>query len=183
MPRQKSHRHSHIHMDNNGTKGFRISFAALGAIGTAFALIIGLWQISARVATKSDIDSIRVTISPVLDRHENRIRDLELQMARTFGASPMSAVPRANDIPAEPDTLPTIHLAQFQTAQIPNVAQMPIPPTVQRRVVVPVQLIEMFNLEPTRGGVYALLGEDGRYYGLDDVLAVIIRLHLRERAR
>jgi hypothetical protein len=164
--------------------GWTITPATLGIIVACLSILGGLWKISTSIATKADIDSIKTLITPQLDKHETRIRDLELQMARYFGASQIGTKPTPS---SEDDTVRTTRfvLAQYIPNQIPDTSQSATrqqpPPVPPRRVVVPLQLIKEFNLEPTRGGQVTLLGEDGRYYGLDDVLAIIIQIHLAER--
>jgi len=62
--------------------------------------------------------------------------------------------------------VPTVALAQSQQS-IPH-----------RRAVVPRVIIERFKLQPSEYGFY-VLGEDGRPYSIDDVLAVMFQLLTR----
>ena len=48
-----------------------------------------------------------------------------------------------------------------------------IPPN--RKVVVTLEFIKVYNLQPAHGGGYGVLGEDGQFYLLDDVIAVLVR--------
>jgi len=134
-----------------------------------------IWKVGSAVATKDDVASIKLLITPVLEKHEDRIRTLELQVARYFGASQTSGRPtpsRGAGVLAQAG----IVLAQYQQqAEAKRALEAP------RRVVVPDELVQLYGLTPTRGGTYAVLGEDGRLYSLDDVLAVIIRVHLEEK--
>lgn len=199
-------------MRRGSKDGLHISYATIGAIVGLLAILTGIWRVGSAVATKSDIDSattsIRLLISsitPVLDKHEDRIRTLELQMARYFGASQSSFKPSdapvGDSFPALSLTnwtkcddrivsVPAFQLAQYSQSQTSQSApsasstydakrQLEFP----RRVVVPQLMIKLYDLQPSRGGVYALLGEDGRYYALDDVMAVIIRMHFEEHLR
>lgn len=151
-------------------KSVTVSYAGLGAI--VAVLVIGgtTWKAVGSIATKADITSIQMALSPRLDRHEDWIRQLQLDWAARFGASPVSTRPNSTgDIFG---AFPV--LAQFAAQK---------QETSPQRAVVPIELIDLYKLQPTRGGSYNLLGEDGRYYSLDDVLFVIIRLHLNERRK
>jgi hypothetical protein len=177
------------HEPAKGSGSFSISYSTIGVMGSILVMLVTLVTIGSKIATKADVDSIKSTITPVITQHEDRIRALEIQMARYFGASqtglrtqPSSEVDMRTGVrlvlaqyqfPTIPDTSSNAPLAQAPSAQRPAV----LPP---RRVVVPTQLIREYEMQPTRGGTYALLGEDGRYYSLDDVLAVIIQIHVRE---
>lgn len=70
-------------------------------------------------------------------------------------------------------------LVGLLAAAIPAVAaeqsQQSMP---RRRPVVPRIVIERFKLQPSEYGLY-VLGEDGRPYSLDDVLAVIFQIITR----
>jgi len=141
-----------------------------------------IWKVGSAVATKDDVASIKLLITPVLEKHEDRIRTLELQVARYFGASQTSGRPtpsRGAGVLAQAGIVLAqagIVLAQYQQqAEAKRALEAP------RRVVVPDELVQLYGLTPTRGGTYAVLGEDGRLYSLDDVLAVIIRVHLEEK--
>ena len=71
-----------------------------------------------------------------------------------------------------------------QMAQIPSHATSSVQP-VQRRRVIPMDVIDRFKLRPTMNQYGAfLLGEDGQPYDFDDVLAVIFEMtadHWRTR--
>lgn len=168
---------------NRNGGGLNLSYAALGTIVAILTIGGIIWKVGSAVATKSDIDSIRALITPVLDKHEDRIRTLELQMARYFGASQTALKPSRTD----QELLPLMTLAQYAPQSIPDASANTIRSEARRqleqprRVVVPDLLILEYGLQPSRGGTYSLLGEDGRYYALDDVLAVIIKMHLEER--
>ncbi len=162
------------HVSTNG--GLRISYAGIGAAVGLLIIAGTIWGIGSKLATKSDIESIKATISPILDRHESRIRDIELQLARFFGAQQTRATPSGD---TEPVKQASYILAQYQQQQDSSANKAAL--VMQRRVVVPQELIEAYNLQPARGGSYTVLGEDQRFYSLDDVLAVIIRMHLQER--
>ncbi len=156
--------------------GVSLSYAAISALVGLLAVAGVIWKVGSAVATKDDVASIKLLITPVLEKHEDRIRSLELQVARYFGASQTSGHP----LPSRDEggvIQAGVMLAQYQQAA-PSLEQK-IETT--RRVVVPDEMIRAYELQPSRGGVYAVLGEDGRLYSLDDVLAVIIRLHLEER--
>ena len=164
----------------SGNGRLSISYSTIGVIGSILAMLIALVTIGSKIATKEDVASIKAAISPVLDQHDSRIRSLELQMASHFGASPASSRP----VPSSTEKL-DIRQANFVLAQYipqipdasgnqPSIRQTPIP-LPARRVVVPMAMVKEYMMEPTRGGSYALLGEDGRFYAVDDVLAIIIR--------
>lgn len=149
-----------------------LSYATITIIVVVIGAVLGLgralWSMAAEIATKSDVALISAQIAPKLDGHEARIRELELQMARQFGASPAGA----RVAPASGEFYPNMNmiLAQYTTQALPT-----------RRVVVPFEMIKQFQMEPSRGGVLVVMGEDGKAYSLDDVLAIIIRLHFAER--
>jgi hypothetical protein len=164
-----------VHSSEHGGGGVRITYKGLGAAGTALGILLALFTLGGKLATKSDIDGLKSAVTPTLNQHEARIRDLELQNAAHFGASPAGTRPSAD---APPSAEARFILAQMQMQQ-----QIPAASQVQRPVVVPLELIQQYRLPPTSGGTYALLGEDGRYYSLDLVLAVIIRMHLEEMRR
>lgn len=171
---------------SNGNGRFTISYGTIGVLGSILVMVITLWTIGSRIATKADVDTIKALLEPVLDKHEARIRDLELQMARYFGAS-QTGIRQAPSAELEQDLRKAnLVLAQYVPMPIPDAGssanapssrgQYPIP---ARRPVVPVVMIREYSMEPTRGGAYALLGEDGRYYSLDDVLAILIQTQIR----
>jgi hypothetical protein len=76
-----------------------------------------IWKVGSNVATKSDVESIKTSITPVLDKHEDRICALEIQMAHYFGASQTSLKPSGLEGNEE---LPSIVLAQYQPQAIPS---------------------------------------------------------------
>ncbi len=171
--------------NSGGSKNGRISlsYSTIAIFFTIMAGVAGLYKIGAEIATKDDISSIKAVLTPRLDQHEDRIRSLEIENARHFGASPTNWRLPAHD--REDVVLdPAIILAQYpQPMPIPDVSgnqpsarQQPtyVPPP--RRAVVPIDMIRDYELQPTRGGAYALLGEDSRFYALDDVLAVMIKI-------
>lgn len=135
---------------------FTLSFKTLGAIVAAFTLIAGVWQAGDKIATKVDLQTTQQRISAL----EDRVRAAELQMARFFGAHP------------EPSSYQksSLKLASYGEEAAPA-----------RRVVVTTDFVRSHELQPTRGGSYSLLGEDGRYYALDDVIAILVREHSKER--
>ena len=49
---------------------------------------------------------------------------------------------------------------------------------MKRRPVVPSSIIRKFNLQPSEYGLY-VMGEDGKPYSLDDVLAVVFQILTR----
>ena len=158
-----------------------VSYASIAAVVGILTIIGFVFEGLRQLATKSDIESIRATITPTLNAHESRIRDLELANAAHFGASPATTRPmELEDIPVQRIGMV---LAQYQMQQAPasaSAAAVPLPP---HRVVVPMEMITAYSLQPSRGGSYGLLGEDGRLYSLDDVLSVLIRMHLDEMRR
>lgn len=173
----------HIQRASDG-KAVTVSYATVLLFLSVIGGLIGIWKfgsdITGKIATKADIDGLKVAMQPVLTQHESRLRDLELQFARFFGASQsnLRSVPNSETMEAQP--------AHFVLAQYPNVSQFPQQQQmqqVQRRVVVPLEMIEVFRMEPSRGGVYGLQGEDGRVYSLDDVMAALIRMHMPELSR
>ena len=171
-----------IGKNGGGEKTFTFTTTGIVKIVTGMlavaALVGGTWRMVGSIATKDDVNSIKALVSPQISDHEMRIRSLELSNAAHFGASPMSARP-GSTYPGEFEA--GFVLAQMQYPNsVARQSQIPAEQTQFRRVVVPQELIESYKLPPTRGGTYALLGEDGRYYSLDDVLAVIIRMHLDE---
>lgn len=149
---------------------FIVAGVILGLLGTGYKVVTS-------VATKSDVESIKAAITPTLTDHDKRIRDLELSNAAHFGASPTAVRPSASE--SVPQRVMAT-LAQYVASSYQSQAKIP-PQALQRRVVVPMELILAYNLQPTAGFTYALLGEDGRYYSLDDVLYVIIHIHLDEK--
>jgi hypothetical protein len=179
--------------DQGSGNKISISYATVGVIGSILAIVFALWTVANKVATKEDVESIKATITPTLTAHESRIRDLELQFARYFGASQTSAHPTpASDVfDDRPIKANFVLAAQYggpypQTqAPAASAAAPRIPPNlgIQRITVVPFEMIKQFNMEPTIGGAYAVLGEDGRYYNLDQVLSILIRMHFQERKR
>jgi hypothetical protein len=166
-----------------------ISYSTIGLIGSVLGILIALVTIGSKIATKADVESIKSTISPVVSQHEDRIRALEIQMARYFGSSSATSYRRAptSELQIQKEN-PHFILTQYpQVPQIPDVSanaprqQNPsLPSLPPRRTVVPLVMIKEYNMTPTRGGSYALLGEDGLYYSLDDVLAALIQIHIRE---
>lgn len=169
-----------------------ISYSTIGAIGGILLIVGMMWGVATKIATKADVDSIKSSIAPTLTDHETRIRGIELQLASYFGAS-RTATPRP--VPSS-DENEQVHkagfvLAQYQVPQIPDPnASSANAPMAQRayslpprRVVVPLEIITSYKLEPTRGGSYAVLGQDGKYYSLDDILYVIIEMHMAEGKR
>jgi hypothetical protein len=163
---------------NGQTKsGVSLSYAAIGAIVGILAVVSAIWRVGSAVATKADVESIKTAITPILEKHEDRIRTLELQVARYFGASQTSTHPSRS---VEQITPADIILAQYSPQSIsPNAPRAIERP---RRVVVPSEMVQAYDLQPSPGGVYGVLGEDGRLYSLDDVLWVIIRIHLQEQS-
>lgn len=152
-----------------GGAGLLVLFGVLGYVWRTTSSVLGA------IATKSDVAAIASSVGPRLDKAEQRIYNLELLNAAHFGASPSGFQPGASgDVIAD---------ARFVLAQFSNMQQQTIPSEVRRRVVVPQELITSYRLSPSQGGTYALLGEDGRYYSLDDVLSVVIQMHLEEMRR
>jgi len=45
-----------------------------------------------------------------------------------------------------------------------------------RKTVIPNSVIQAFQLRPAESGALSVLGEDGKYYALDDALAVLFLL-------
>ncbi|SRR6266566_4420541 len=169
-----------------GNGRISISYSTIGVIGSILAILIALVTIGSKIATKEDVASIKAAISPVLDQHDSRIRSLELQMASHFGASPTSTRPLPSAVEEQGIHRANFILTQYVPLPIPDVSgnqpsvrQQPIP-LPPRRVVVPIEMIKQYSIEPTRGGPYALLGEDGRYYALDDILAILIKIAERK---
>lgn len=155
----------------NGNGGIRVSYAALAAFAGLLAITGTLWKVGSAIATKTDISGLEAAIRPELTEHEMRIRTLELDMASHFGASPTSS--RQSADPS--------HIAQASLALTDYLQSQNIPSGQSRVVVVPSVMIDAYHLQPTRGGTYAVLGQDGRYYSVDDVLALLIQIHLEEK--
>src|ERR1700676_3744599 len=122
-------------------QGLYITPATLGIILTCLGILAGLWKIGSAIATKADVESIKAAISPTLLDHSTRIRDLELQMARFFGASQVG-VPRPAPSAEfqERIRMPGLVLAQYSAPLPPPMASTPAAPKIPasyRRVVVP----------------------------------------------
>lgn len=174
MPKRQ---HIQVGRDANGTGGIRISGAALTIIGTLFALIVGVWQIAGRIATKSDVEAIAIQMGPRLTQTEARIRDLELQNAAHWGASPVANRPGVYE--ETPVQRAGFVLAQYQ--QVPFNAQQGAPPPIpQRSPVLSIDFLRAYQMQPSRGGYYPLLGADGRLYALDDWVEVMTQLHMSD---
>lgn len=161
--------------------GIRISPATLTILGSLFALIVGVWQVGSRIATKSDVDAIAAQLGPRMTQIEARLRELELQNAAHWGASPASITHGLDDDP--PVTRAGFLLTQY--AQ-----QMPLPPSASasaappplplRTPVLTLDFIRAYQMQPTRGGYYPLLGQDGRLYALDGWVAIMTQLHMQD---
>ncbi len=144
--------------NGNDRKSVTVSYASLGALGAILGIVITVWQVGGKIATKTDIESIRATVT----EQDRRVRDLERQWDRFFGAQQK---------PSELET-PTLETAPLLKIGLPG--ERPI-----RRIVVPSEFIRLYRLTPTEGGSYIVLGEDGRPYSIDDVLAVLVQAHTR----
>jgi len=174
---------------NGRNGGFKISYAALGGIIGILTIAGAVWKVGSTIATKDDVLSIKQAITPILDKHEDRIRALEIQVARFFGPSQTSG-PTISGPVNRPSSDESPMLSAFKMRFVSEVsravsdgeqsAQQKAENLPPRRVVVPEQVIKMYDLMPSRGGTYSLLGEDGKLYSIDDVLAVMIRLDLQE---
>lgn len=169
-------RHIQVSRDANGAGGIRISGAALTIIGTLFALIVGVWQIAGRVATKADVEAIAIQMGPRLTQTEARIRELELQNAAHWGASPVAN--RNGAYEEVPLKRTGFALAQYQ--QVPFSQQGAPPPLPQRAPVLSIDFLRAYQLQPSRGGYYPLLGADGRLYALDDWVFIMTQLHMND---
>ena len=159
---------------------FTLSYKTLGAVVSLVVLIGGLWSAIGKVATKDDVKELATTYGTTYQAIESRVRNLEIQFATFFGKSNTSPA-SLKATPSEDDTNPEFSLVQYG-GQMPdysgpsqNAPRAYQPPT--RRVVVTMLFIKEHELQPTRGGVYGLLGEDGQFYSLDDVLSILVKEH------
>lgn len=91
---------------------------------------------------------------------ESRVRAVERSIDRFFGKA---AVPSAS------------------VESSPGVVFAASPSEPRRTVAVTKEFIADHKLQPSGGGSYLLLGEDGRMYSLDDVLAALIREHKQHK--
>lgn len=169
MPRKSSNG------NGNGKNGsFQLSYSTLGAIGAVVALLGSLWSVGSKVASKSDIDSLKAAITPQLDQHENRIRALEIDLARYFGPSQANSRPAPSASIQDQPQRTSLILAQYSVSQ-----QAVQPPP--RRAIIPIEMIREYSMEPSHGGAYTLLGDDGRSYSIDDIIAILIKIHFTEK--
>lgn len=135
-----------------------LSQSQLAIIGSVLAIATGIYGGVNNIATKGDIAIVEARV----EKQDERLRSTELALARFFGQPPGSVKPSSDD-------------GNFQGRPFVRVAQLKMQPPPTRRVVVPEWFINDYLLEPTEGGAYAVLGEDGKYYSIDDVMAMVIR--------
>ena len=128
--------------------GFYLSWGHIRGIGALLGVILIVWAAGENLVLENDLTPVKNDIVSL----KSRVRDVERTQDRMFGAAPSSM------------SLTLLYLSESSESP--------------RRVVVPVDFIERYRLRPSKGGAYAVLGEDGNYYSIDDVVRVLIREHL-----
>lgn len=128
--------------------GFYLSWGHIRGIGALLGVILIVWAAGENLVLENDLTPVKERLASV----ESRVREVERTQDRMFGARPSAT---------------SLTLLSFSTS-----AESP------RRVVVPEEFIERYRLRPSKGGAYSVLGADGNYYAIDDVVAVLIREHL-----
>ena len=140
--------------------GFYLSWGHIRGIGALLGVILIVWAAGENLVLENDLTPVKERLASV----ESRVREVERTQDRMFGAAP-SGYEWEEVSPPDSGAILTL---------IGSVVPLESP----RRVVVPVDFIEHYRLRPSKGGVYAVLGEDGSYYAIDDVVRVLIREHL-----
>jgi hypothetical protein len=138
-------------MGENGNSGPTVNLKTLGLVLGVVLTLAGAFW---GVATNIVVKSDFKELS-------NRVREIERSIDRFFGKG---MTPTAS---VAPET-GTVHAAASE-------------PGEPRTVVLTKQFLANHNLQPSRGGSYQLLGDDGRFYSLDDVLAILVREHPQVR--
>ena len=170
--------------NGNDKRGFTLSYQALGGIVALISVLgVGYGGVQ-KIATKGDIEraqsAVNTKVTEVrkeVDEQDARIRDLERQWDRFFGMSGPSS-PTPSDFDLEPLSGPTNLLLVSQSGRANRQEKF----RPRRPVVLSYGFISRFDLHPSRGGTYGVLGEDGHMYSLDEVLAVLIRNVVYSRA-
>lgn len=129
--------------------GFYLSWGHIRGIGALLGVILIVWAAGENLVLENDLTPVKERLASV----ESRVREVERTQDRMFGAQPSGA------------SLTLLSLLDSD-------GESP------RRVVVPEEFIERYKLSTSRGGAYVLLGEDGNYYAIDDVVWVLIKEHL-----
>lgn len=172
MPKVKRQYVTRVPAANGNGGGLHVSNQGLAAIAAALAALAIVWAGVRNVATVSDL-SVRDAEINTLQVQE---KSLEVNFARFFGKS--APTPSAEPEPQPAHDPSFLMAAQYVTAGTPQIsANAQASKLPQRRVVVPSWYINQFHLEPWHGGSYAVLGEDGAFYALDDIIATLIAAH------
>lgn len=143
----------------NQNRGFKITFAQITAVGALLTMLGVVWSMVNGVATKSDLAGLQADVK----EQGARLREVERTLDRFFGTH---GPPKPTSEPAT-DELHNLTLVAFAAD-----------PREARRVVVTQRFIAEYNLRPAQDGAgYLVKGEDGQFYALDDVLAILVRAH------
>lgn len=157
---------------------FTLSYKTIGALGSILLIAGTLFAGMRSLATKDDVNALATKYDTTYSSIEKRVWNLEIQFASLFGKNATGSPALLHPSTSEPHHAPV--LIRTQAAQYPEAsANAPAMPRWQRqkRVVITYEFIKGHELHPTPGGAYALLGEDGNDYSIDDVIAILIREH------
>lgn len=143
----------------NGRRGLTISYQALGAILTILAIVGTVWKSIDHFASKEDI----AVLSEAIKTDGARIRDLERNWDRYFGATAAGVKPSKT----------AQNGGRFILASLAEAAEQRPRPVVVTR-----EFIDVYRLQPSKGGSYTVLGEDGNFYSIDEVIAILVGAHI-----